>query len=1258
VILVVKVLMIGYQYRPSLLRAIEKVNQVTNNALEFTFYNAYDVDRGRISAGEFVAALNKADIVLIDVRGGDTVSKLIVDALKDDYEKTVVTLIGGSHDLINLTRMGSFSLAKFTALREKPVLRWLFRKKPIDYGKIVDMREKFEKLGSKIPLGIFRHARNYAFVLKCHENPSEENYFAMLLLLIKEYGKLKLKVEIPEPKVMPSMGVQDLKSGRIFKSVDEYLESYEHGGRPLVGILFYGGHHYDQSLPAAKALANELEKLGLGVVPVFCSDLRYYLAIEKFFLKNGKPIIQAMVDLLWFRFAGGPVGGNHDVALEILRKLNVPILHGIHLSSITVEEWERSRAGVPPVEMVTTVILPELDGRIEPHVTHGLKRYEKEGVRLEEYVAINDRIRKLARRVLGWVNLRLKPSSKKRIAIIIYDYPPGEENLGKVAYLDVFASISRLLFQMRERGYLIDRVPDGRELKELLLRSGAVNSGEWVLTADVIVKMPKVSLHEYLDWFAELPEELQRRVIERWGAPPGNIMVYHDSLLIPGIVVGNVFIGVQPSRGVHEDPSKIYHKRDLPPHHQYIAFYKWLEKEFRADAIVHFGTHGTLEFLPGKDAGLSGSCFPDVLVSYLPNIYIYHVVNSSEAAIAKHRSYAVIVGHRSPTLMVGGAHDFIMELERLISQYYDALQYDRERASELLKKIVDLASEHGLGKNIDEIHDRIYEYKWSLVPKGLHILGALPSNDELADYLTFIARYDRGKIKSLHRIIAESMGLKYDDLLEKPSKIANNGARYSEALEEIERVAKEIVKLHVVENRNLLDVLNKIKIKGINLGELSASLSYLRCVKENLMASSEIEGVLRALNGEYVDPGPGGDPVRSPEVFPTGRNIYQLDPTNIPTDLAMERGARIAEEYVRRYYEKHGRYPRTVSVVLWGFETMKTGGETIAVIFRLLGVKPVWKSIYIRDLEVIPLEELRRPRIDVLVTICGIFRDTFYNIVELLDKAFKLVASLDEPPTWNYVKANVLSEKDKLGEESILRIFGPPEGEYATSLTNLVESGVWNSESELVNAYLESMRYAYGEDVRGCEAHEVFNTLLSKVDLVAQIRDTIEYEITDLDHYYEFLGGLSKSVENVRGVKPMVLVADTSRERIKVEGVDEAIKRGVVTRLLNPKWIEGMLEHGHCGATKIADRVEYLLGLAATVGHVENWMWTNVAKKIVLNRDISNIIKKENPWALQKIVRRLLEANARGYWRAPDGILKELEKKYQEIEGLLEDLAS
>jgi len=1241
-----KIVMVGYQLRPCLLDAVRRVNEALGDVLNFKFYNTYDVDSGLIDTRKFVEDLRSSKVVLLDVRGGDYVSKIICEEL-NTLKNTVIVFVGGSPEIINLTRLGSFSFKSFTSLREKPLLGKLFRKGRMDYGAVLRMRERFEKLGGKIPIGLLKHARNYSLLLKYYDTPSLENYYAMFLLLLREYCKVKVGINIPEPTVLPSIGVKNFKTGENFADVGQYIQNYSFKECPKIGILFYGGYHYDQSLPAAKLLAEKIESYGFGVVPVFCSDLRYYLAIEKCFFLDGEPIIEALIDLLWFRLAGGPIGGDHSITKNILLKLNVPILHGIHLSSKTVEEWLSSRHGIPPVEMVTTVILPELDGRNEPIVTHAVKKRTINGVRLEEYVAIEDRVERLAQRAARWVNLRGKSRGLRRVAIVLYNYPPGEENIGKAAYLNVFESLSRLLKALRDEGYIVTDTPSGKELRDLFISKGIVNSGEWIQTHSNLEGMIKVPVERYAEWLREIPEKPLRRILEEWGPPPGKVNVYGDSILIPGLIFGNVFIGLQPPRGIHEDPSKIYHDKDLPPHHQYVAFYKWILKEFNADAVIHLGTHGTLEFLPGKEAGLSSECFPDMLIADIPNIYVYHAVNSSESSIAKRRSYAVIVNHASPPVMVSGLYGDFQEIERLAAEYFEAQQYGREEVSRIAEKILDKASKYGLGSSVEEVYDRIQEYKRSIIPRGLHVLGdKLPLEDSV-QYLTFLTRYDRGEAQSLHRLIIESEGLNYDEVLEKPHMMDSSGRTYAEILSKTEEMVKNILKDYIVKG-----LTPKLKASE---SEVLKSLSFLKKIYEKIELSDEVGAVLKALNGEFVEPGPGGDFVRTPEVYPTGRNTYQLDPTNLPTEAAMERGRRIADEYLASFYEKYGRYPKTVSVVLWAFETMKTGGETLAVILHLLGVKPVWKSIYVRELEVIPLSELKRPRIDVVVTICGIFRDTFYNIVELLDKAFRKVAELNEPEDMNFVKANIKKIYGEYGENAKLRIFGPPEGQYATSLTSLIESSQWRSEVELVNAYLESMKFAYGEKMRCVESKELMKSLISNVELVTQIRDTVDYEITDLDHYYEFLGGLTKAVESEGGGRPMVLVADTAREIVKVEDAREYVKRGVVTRTTNPKWLDSMIEHGYNGVAKIADRVEYMVGLAATLGGVEDWMWRSIAENTVFNVERAERMRNINVWAFRKIISRLLEASKRGYWKADGKTIERLEEEYLKTEEILEE---
>lgn len=930
--------------------------------------------------------------------------------------------------------------------------------------------------------------------------------------------------------------------------------------------------------------------------------------------------------------------------------MNVSVLHGIYLHSQTVDEWLFSKQGLSPIEIVTTCVLPELDGRIEPIVTHGIKERLVEGVKLAECAPIEDRINKLAQRTVNWVNLRKKKNAEKRIAIILYNYPPGEENIGKAEYLNVFESLSRLLKAMKVRGYNVTILPSGEELKNIIVAYGIVNAGKWIQTPKKIEKIIRVSQGKYAKWLEEMPGKPMNKVVEEWGQPPGQIMNYNNSLIIPGMLLGNIFIGLQPPRGVHEVQSKIYHDKALPPHHQYIAFYKWLRDEFKADAVIHFGTHGTLEFLPGKEAGLSSECFPDILIGDLPNVNIYHAVNSSESSIAKRRSYALIVNHASPPLTTSELHGDLQEIERLIREYFDALQYKRENADTISGKILKYAEKYQLGATVEEVYDKLHEYKRSMVPKGLHILGDKLSKEDALEYLTFLARYDRGEIRSLHKLVIEAKGLSYSEILEKPHKKGPDGKTHAQIFDETEKIVKSMIEEYVINKGSQ----TKMAI-SIRKDELEKSLQFLKQIYYQIEQTDEIKAVLDALEGKFIPPGPGGDFVRTPEIFPTGRNTYQLDPTGIPTETAMERGMKIAEDLVKNYYDKNGTYPKTVSIVLWAFETMKTGGETIAAIFHLLGVKPVWKGLYIRDLEVIHAEQLKRPRIDVVVTICGIFRDTFYNIVELLDRAVRTVAELDEPEEVNYVRANMVKAVAKHGENAKFRIFGPPEGQYATSLTALIESSQWRSEAELVNAYFESMKFAYGEKQRNIESKEALNTLLSGVDVVAQVRDTVDYEITDLDHYYEFLGGLTKTVESKKGKKPLVLLADTTKETVKVDAAQEHVKRGIITRTSNPKWLDHMLESGANGVTKIADKVEYMLGLAATLGGVENWMWDIVAENTVFNLQRAEKMRVLNPWAFQKIIKRFVEANKRGYWRTTAEVLQKLRLEYLRIEGTLEE---
>ncbi|GAB6148730.1 magnesium chelatase subunit H [Stetteria hydrogenophila] len=1181
----VKVLLVSTVVSGSLRRAIEDVSGYVDVRL------VYSHDLRRYGREEVQRLVDWADVILVDVRGDPGVLGEV------DYgEKDVVVLVGGS-TLMARAKLGRFRMpARAAGVAESPesVKRRIER-----------IQRVIEGLGRLIPLGALRDARDYVQLMKYWANGGYENYRNMLLLLARRAGA---RVEVGRPVEFREYGLYHPVHGFDYKpAIDP--------GKPTVGVLFYGGMHFEQEVETLKRLLERLEPVA-NVVPVYSEGILNLKAVEEYFIN-----VDAIISLLWFRLNGGPLGGDPRPTIELLKARGAKLFTPALMFTQRIEDWERSERGLDVLQTITTVVLPEMDGGVEPIPICG--------VRGDEVVPIEDRVDKLARRVARWLELRRKPNSEKRVAIVIYNYPPGEENLGSAAYLDTFKSVERILEALEREGYRVERA----DLRRLFLERRLFNPE---LHPPEAVGGPRMSVEEYLKYFNELPEEARREVIEAWGEPPGDIMVDGRGIVIPGVVLGNVFIGVQPSRRpvlrTEEDVYSAIHDKTKPPHHQYLAFYFWIQRVFKADCVIHVGTHGTAEFMKGKEIGLSSKCFPDILIGDLPHLYIYHVVNTSESTIARRRLYATLISYNSPPYTTADLYEDYARLEEYLDEYREALDKDPARAEVARRKALELARKLHLGEDLEEVEAKLYEYKRSIIPKGLHVLGEKYSLEDLEDFMVLLGRYDRGRVKSLNRLISEAKGWRYEEVLKDPRR-----------LREVDREAREVVRRF---------------LRGERFPQYEETLNYLLEVARRYADNSlEIRSVIEGLNARYIEPSTGGDVIRNPDALPTGRNIHQFDPMKVPTEAAVERGRHIARETLRRYLEKHGRYPESVAVVLWGFETTKTQGETVAQILEYLGVEVVHKTPWEKELRVIPIEKLGHPRIDVVVTICGFFREMFPNVMRLIDQAVKMVSQLDEPEEVNYVKKHV-RELAGFGELASVRIFGPRATEYSTRMLQLVEDSAWRDEGDLAEAYLASMSYAYGGSAYSREAREVFESLLRRVEMVTQVRDSHDYEITDLDHYYEFFGGLSKAVETLRGEKPEMLIADSTREVVKVESVKEAIERGTVTRTLNPKWIEAMLKHGFHGAQKISDRVEYLLGLAATTGAVENWIWDRVAERFVLDDEIFQRLRESNPYAAKKILERLLEAHRRGYWHADEEVLARVEERYLDLEGMLEEEVS
>lgn len=768
------------------------------------------------------------------------------------------------------------------------------------------------------------------------------------------------------------------------------------------------------------------------------------------------------------------------------------------------------------------------------------------------------------------------------------------------------------------------------------INGGLVNTGKYS-DDDKMLRYSLADYKKFLNGFAD-----RDSVVNAWGEPGGDIMTDDNGdFLIPAAVYGNVLVGIQPSRGLHEDNDKLYHDKSLPPHHQYIAFYRYLHDKFGADAVIHVGTHGTLEFLKGKECGMSGTCYPDMLLYDTPHFYLYYCGNPAEATIAKRRSHAALVGYQPPVFIQSGLYGEYAELAKMLDDYHHQLAFSKSAADEVKQNIAALAEKLSLPTDMEELESELYRLNSSLIPKGLHIFGQAYSDEEAQCYIRELLKKPHDDTPSLCDIAAEELGI---DLVGAEEK-------GGEPLRKINALAEEYLDKYFA---------------GESVPEkLSRTIEYGRKKYAEVKQNAENEQLLNALSGGYIPAKAAGDIYRSPEVLPSGYNLYQFDQRFVPTLTAYQRGARAAENTIKTYFDKYGHYPNSTAVILWGLETSRTQGETIGQIMAYLGARlakgnSAWNPKY----ELIPIEELGRPRIDVTINICGFFRDLFPNIIDNLDDLLHLVNEADETDGQNYMKANskklyaYLTDRgydhDEAERLSVTRIFGPREGEYGTGITSIIETKAWEKEEQIGSRFLTSLHYAYNRKERGGDMGDLYEQNLKSVEIVSQVRDNNEYEITDLDHYYEFFGGLAKSVEMVRGQKAVMLITDTTGAVPVTETAEKAVAKGIRTRVLNHKWIDGMLAHKYHGAQKIADRFENVMGLAATTGAVEQWIYNDLCAKYAQDEEMRRRMAENNPYAYMDILEQMEEYSRRGYWNADKEQLEAIRQAYLETENRIE----
>jgi len=1150
-------------------------------------------------------------------------------------------------ELMALTKVGTFTLSEKPKGMPKPVKFIL--------SKFGNSREEdklagylsFLKVGPKLlkylPGRKVQDLRHWLTIYSYWNAGGAENVATLFTYIAKT--DLDLPVgEIPPPIETPNMGLLHPDYEGYFTSPQDYLQWYqqqklEASDRAVVAILLYRKHVLTQQ-PYIPQLIRAFESADLLPIPLFITGVEGHIAVRDWLtttyeqqqrelgnvatrsLKKEAVTVDAIVSTLGFPLVGGPAGSMEagrqvEVATRILKAKNVPYIVAAPLLIQDIHSW--TRQGIGGLQSVVLYALPELDGAIEPVPLGGLVG--------DDIYLVPERVRRLTGRVKQWIALREKRPRDRKLAIVLYGFPPGYGATGTAALLNVPQSLMRLLRELQAQGYNVGELPEsGEALIQQVREADEAYSGQLPHTSDLsasgMTTVKAKALHKWL-------KPIQRRRIEKqWKSLTGSgIRTLGDRFLLGGVQLGNIWIGVQPPLGLSGDPMRLMFERDLTPHPQYAAFYKWLQEEFQADAVVHFGMHGTVEWLPGSPLGNTAYSWPDTLLGNLPHLYIYAANNPSESMLAKRRGYGVLISHNVPPYGRAGLYKELVTLRDLITEYREDPEKNFPLKEAICTKVVDTGldadcplpalKENNLAfsyQNVSQLESQIFDdylkdlYDYlqvlenRLFSSGLHVLGQPPNPEQLASYLH--AYFDGQLPEDVLDEIAH--GETPSDLSEEPL--------LEEALEIRDRLSQ---------------------------------------------TTDEITNLLRGLNGEYIPPAPGGDLLRDgPGVLPTGRNIHALDPYRMPSPAAFERGSAIAQQIIDQHLAENGTYPETVAVMLWGLDTIKTKGESLGIVLGLVGAKPVKEGTgRIVRYELEPLDSLNHPRIDVLGNLSGIFRDSFVNVIELLDDLFLRAATADEPRDRNFIRKHALELQAQGVENPSARLFSNPAGDFGSLVNDRVSDGNWDSAEQLADTWQGRNAYSYGRNDKGETRLEVLNNLLKSTGRIVQQIDSVEYGLTDIQEYYANTGALKKAAE-VQGGKPVTAsVVESFSKDATPRKLEDVLRLEYRTKLLNPKWAKAMADQGSGGAYEISQRMTALMGWAGTTEFRENWVYDQAAATYALDPEMAQRLRQANPEAFRNIVGRMLEAQGRGFWEVDEDRLQQLRALYNltdaELEGIV-----
>ncbi|RXS86884.1 cobaltochelatase subunit CobN [Streptomyces sp. TM32] len=1107
---------------------------------------------------------------------------------------------------------------------------------------------------STVPVGIAAEAHAYL----AHGGPANLDQLARFLsdtVLLTGHG-----FEPPAPA--PSWGPLEWES--------------RNDSGPLIAVLYYRAHHMSGNTGFVRTLCEQIEAAGGRARPLFVASLRAPEPELIEALGAADALVTTVLAAGGSKPADASAGGDDEAwDAGALAALDVPILQALCLTGPR-SAWEENDEGLSPLDAASQIAVPEFDGRLIT-VPFSFKEVDEDG--LPVYVADPERASRVAGIAVRHARLRHVPAAEKRLALVLSAYPTKHSRIGNAVGLDTPASAVALLRRLRADGYDFgaEEVPglesgDGDELIYALIEAGG-HDQEW-LTEEQLARNPvRIPAADYRRWYATLPQELRDCVEQHWGPPPGEMFVDRSrnpegDIVLAALRRGNLLVLIQPPRGFGENPIAIYHDPDLPPSHHYLAAYRWIaaaedDGGFGAHAMVHLGKHGNLEWLPGKNAGLSAACGPDAALGDLPLVYPFLVNDPGEGTQAKRRVHATLVDHLVPPMARAESYGDIARLEQLLDEYAAISAMDPAKLPAIRAQIWTLIQaaklDHDLGMDErpdDEGFDDfllhvdgwLCEVKDAQIRDGLHVLGGAPTGEARVNLVLSIlrARQIWGGTSALPGL-REALGL-------------DESAATRTTADEAEEKARALVQ--AMEDADW----DPAAVAGAAAGHPSAVADILdfaaRQVVPRLAATTdEIDHAVHALNGGFVPAGPSGSPLRGlVNVLPTGRNFYSVDPKAVPSRLAWETGQALADSLLERYRSDNGDWPQSVGLSLWGTSAMRTSGDDVAEALALLGVRPVWDdaSRRVNGLEPIPLAELGRPRVDVTLRISGFFRDAFPHVIGLLDDAVRLVAGLDEPAESNFVRAHAQADLAAHGDErrATTRIFGSRPGTYGAGLLQLIDSRDWRTDADLAEVYTVWGGYAYGRGLEGRPAREEMETAYKRIAVAAKNTDTREHDIADSDDYFQYHGGMVATVKALKGKAPEAYIGDSTRpETVRTRTLVEETSRVFRARVVNPRWIEAMRRHGYKGAFELAATVDYLFGYDATTGVVADWMYDKLAQAYVLDPENRAFLQEANPWALHGIAERLLEAESRGMWEKPDAeTLAALREAFLETEGELE----